>query len=68
MNFIFHSIDRNNSYEDVTKKQFENFCEKLNTVDNFNKNFLITFDDGNKSDTEGAEMARFYGFKTAHLL
>lgn len=68
MNFIFHSIDSDSTYEDLTKKQFENFCKNLKAIDDIDKNFLITFDDGNKSDIEAAGIARFYGFKTAHFI
>ena len=68
MNFIFHRVDNCRSFEDLTKNQFENFCKKLKAIDNYDKNFLITFDDGNKSDIEAAEIARFYGLKTAHFI
>lgn len=68
MNFIFHSIDSYSSYEDVSKNQFEEFCKRVNYYSNFNKNFTITFDDGNKSDLLGFEIAKHYGLNTAHFI
>ena len=68
MNFIFHSIGEQSSYENVTEKQFKNFCQRLNSTINLGQDVLVTFDDGNKSDLLGFEIAKYYGLKTAHFV
>jgi len=68
MNFIFHSIETDASYENVTEKQFESFCSRLAELSYPKEKILITFDDGNKSDLLGFKIAKSYGLKTAHFI